>query len=109
MGFHQSKAESDICMRENNGLYEYIAVYDDDLLIAARDPGDITRTRENVHKFKLKGVGPLTYHLGRDYFHDKDGTLCYGPWQYIAKIMEQFYVWMQTKTIYLIIGERRPS
>jgi Reverse transcriptase (RNA-dependent DNA polymerase) len=42
MGFVQSKAESDIWMRENNGLYEYIAVYVDDLLIAARDPGEIT-------------------------------------------------------------------
>jgi Reverse transcriptase (RNA-dependent DNA polymerase) len=91
MGFHQSKAESDIWMRENNGLYEYIAVYIDDLLIAARDPGEIARTPEKAHKFKLKGVGPLTYHLGCDYFHDQDGTLvCYGPQKYIAKIMEQF-------------------
>jgi hypothetical protein len=30
-------------MRERNGLYEYIAVYVDDLLIAARDPGEIIR------------------------------------------------------------------
>jgi Reverse transcriptase (RNA-dependent DNA polymerase) len=35
MGFTPSKAESDIWMRENKGLYEYIAVYVDDLLIAA--------------------------------------------------------------------------
>jgi Reverse transcriptase (RNA-dependent DNA polymerase) len=42
MGFVQSRAESDIWMRENNDLYEYIAVYVDDLLIAARDPGEIT-------------------------------------------------------------------
>jgi hypothetical protein len=59
-------------------------------LIAARDPGEITRTLEKAHKVKLKGVGPLTYHLGCDYFRDKDGTLCYGPQKYIAKIMEQF-------------------
>jgi hypothetical protein len=52
-------------MRENDGLYEYIAVYVDDLLIATRDPGEITRVLEESHKFKLQGVGPLTYHLGR--------------------------------------------
>jgi Reverse transcriptase (RNA-dependent DNA polymerase) len=89
MGFTQSKAESDILIQEKDGLYEYIAVYVDDLLIAARDPEEITKTLENSHKFKLKGVGPLTYHLGCDYFRDKDGTLCYGPRKYIAKILDQ--------------------
>jgi hypothetical protein len=79
MGFVQSRAESDIWMRENDGLYEYIAVYIDNLLIAARDPGEITRALEESHKFKLKGVSPLTYILGCDYFRDKDGTLCCGP------------------------------
>jgi hypothetical protein len=64
MGFIQSKAKTDVWMRDNYGLYEYIAVYVDDLLIAARYPGEITRTLENAHKIKLKGVGTLTYHLG---------------------------------------------
>jgi hypothetical protein len=40
--------------------------------------------------FKLKGVGPLTYHLGRDYFSDKEGTLCYGPRKYIPKMIGQY-------------------
>jgi Reverse transcriptase (RNA-dependent DNA polymerase) len=90
MGFSQSKAKSDIWMRESNGLNEYIADYVDDLLIAARDPGEITTTPETTHKFKLKGVGPLTYHLGCDDFFDKDGPLCYGPRTYITKILDQF-------------------
>jgi Reverse transcriptase (RNA-dependent DNA polymerase) len=90
MGIAKSKAESNIWMRENDGLYEYIAVYVDDLLIAVRDPGDITRVLEESHKFKLKGVGPLTYHLGCDYFRDKEGTLCYGPGKYISKSMDQY-------------------
>jgi hypothetical protein len=40
MGFIPSKTEADIWMRENNSLYEYIAVYVyvlvDDLLIAVK-------------------------------------------------------------------------
>jgi hypothetical protein len=28
--------------------------------------------------------------LGCDYFHDKDGTLCYGPHKFIIKILDQF-------------------
>jgi Reverse transcriptase (RNA-dependent DNA polymerase) len=79
MGVVQSRAESDIWMRENDRRYEYIAAHVNDLLFAARDPGEITWTLEESHRFKLKGVGPLTYHFGCDYFHDKDGTLCYGP------------------------------
>ena len=90
MGFSPSKAEADIWMRENNGLYEYIAVYVDDLLIAARDPKEIVQTLQERHGFKLKGVGPLTYHLGCDYFRDKDGTLCCGPKKYIAKMIDQY-------------------
>jgi hypothetical protein len=38
----------------------------------------------------LKGVGPLTYHLGCDYFCDQDDTLCFGPRKYITKMMDQF-------------------
>jgi hypothetical protein len=51
----------------------------DDLLIAARNPKEIVQTLEEQHKFKLKGVGPLTYHLGCDHFRDQDGTLCFDP------------------------------
>ncbi|MFA9289401.1 MAG: reverse transcriptase domain-containing protein, partial [Weeksellaceae bacterium] len=90
MGFVQSKAESDIWMRENDGLYEYIAVYVDDLLIAARKPEEIISKLQEEHKFKLKGVGPLTYHLGCDYVRDSNDTLCYGPRKYIVKLIDQF-------------------
>jgi hypothetical protein len=49
MGFTPSEAESDIWMRENKGLYEYIAVYVDDLLIAARDPKSIVQSLQEQH------------------------------------------------------------
>jgi Reverse transcriptase (RNA-dependent DNA polymerase) len=44
MGFISSKAKADIRMRENNSLCKYIAVYVDDLLIAARNPKAIVQT-----------------------------------------------------------------
>jgi Reverse transcriptase (RNA-dependent DNA polymerase) len=92
MGFIPSQAKADIWMRENNNLYEYIAVYVDDLLIAAQNPKEIVQTLKEQHKFKLKGVALLTYLLGCDYFHDRDhdGTLCFGPRKYITKMMDQF-------------------
>ena len=38
MGFQPCKAEPDVWLRPNDDLYEYIAVYVDDLAIAAKDP-----------------------------------------------------------------------
>jgi hypothetical protein len=89
MGFNPSKADADIWMRESNGLYEYNAVYVDDLLIAARDPNEIIIALSEKLKFELKGVGPLTYHMGCNYCRDQDGTLCCGPKKYITKLRDQ--------------------
>ena len=90
IGFKQCKSETDIWMRLNGDTYEYIAVYVDDLLIAAKDSLAITKCLEEKHLFKLKGTGPLQYHLGCDYFKDDMGTLCSGPRKYIEKMMDQY-------------------
>jgi hypothetical protein len=37
-----------------------------------------------------KGTEPVTFHLGCDFFHDKDGTLCYAPRKYIEKMMDNY-------------------
>jgi hypothetical protein len=65
-------------------------VYIDDLFIAARDPGEIIREPSETHQFNLKGVGLLTYHLGCDYFCEKNVALCYGPRKYIIKLIDQY-------------------
>ena len=57
-----SKADPCIWMRENKELkcYEYIGSYDDDLCIAAKDPGPIIQ----VLKGDYKRDGPLNHHFG---------------------------------------------
>jgi len=47
--------------------YEYVAVYIDDLAIASKDPKSITDALMNRHGFKLKGTGPIEYHLGMSF------------------------------------------
>jgi hypothetical protein len=94
MDFFQSKAEADIWMRKRNDKYEYIGVYVDDLAIIAHDPKEITDILVNKYKFKLKGTGPITYHLGMDVYRDNTGTLCISPKKYIEKMIasyEQFF------------------
>ena len=92
MGFALSKAEPDIWMRLNDeaNLYEYIAVYVDDLAIAAIDCNSIIRTVKDRYNFKLKGTGSITYHLGMEFFRDSDNVLCMAPRKYIEKICASF-------------------
>ena len=48
MRFVQSKDAIDVWMQRNGRIYQYIAVYVDDLCIAAQDPACIIKTlKEN--------------------------------------------------------------
>ena len=90
MGFLPCKAEPDIWMHPNNDVYEYVAVYVDDLTIVTKDPNSFVDELKNTYGFKLKGTGPIKYHLGTDFYRDKDGTLCMAPKQYIERIMDSY-------------------
>ena len=90
MGFFPSKADDDVWMKDCDDHYEYIATYVDDLLIASRDPEAITRQISEDYGYKLKGVGPIKYHLGCDFWRDQDGHLNYGPHKFISKMMEKY-------------------
>ena len=58
----------------------------DDLLIASKDPQSITQTLITKYKFKLKGTGAISYHLGYDFFRDSNRILCFDPRKCIEKI-----------------------
>jgi len=60
--------------------------------MALEDPESLIKilTDPNKYNFKLKGTGPLTYHLGADYHRDKDGTLVQSPKKYVEKMMAQY-------------------
>jgi hypothetical protein len=90
LGFTASKADSNVWMRENSDVYEYSAMYIDNIAVAAHDPEKIILQLKEMHKYKLKGVGLLDYHLGCTFEHNKDGTLCYHPKKYIACLMEHY-------------------
>ena len=42
------------------------------------------------HHFKLKGTGPISFHLGCDFYQEADGTLCFAPRKYITKVIENY-------------------
>ena len=61
-----------------------------DLLIASEGPQKIIQDLKDKFKLKIKGDGPLEYHLGCDYKLDKDGTLVAQPTRYFNKIFESY-------------------
>ena len=85
--FKPSKADPDVWMRPEPGgtCYEYIAIYVDDLAIAAKDPQAFCNELKKRYNLKLKGVGPLEYHLGCTYKKDPDGTLAADPRRFRAQ------------------------
>jgi len=87
-GFTPSKAEPDIWLCCSDDKYEYIAIYVDDLAIAARNPKQIVEILMYRCKFKLKGTGPIAFHLGMDLFSNEHGVLCMAPRQYMEKMCD---------------------
>ena len=92
MKFLPSKADPCIWLRKAPNLrcYEYIAVYVDDLCIAAESPSAIIQILKSKHHLKGKGDGKLTYHLGADYFEDPDGIFVSQPKKYIDKLADSY-------------------
>ena len=77
-------------MREKDSLYEYIAVYVDDLAIATKNPKEITDTLTKKHNFKRKATGPIKFYLRCDFFKDETGTLCFSCRKYIEKMIDGY-------------------
>ena len=61
-------------MRPAGNVYEYVAVYVDDLAMAMKDPKAFADILEKKYKFNLKGTGELHFHLGANFTRDPDGT-----------------------------------
>ncbi len=91
MGFFPSRAERDIWMRDMGDHCECVGACVDDLLAVSKNPQEIIDTLSGAkHNFKLKGTGPISFHLGCDFFRDEDGVLCHAPKKYIEKILENY-------------------
>ena len=56
-----------------------------------KDPEAFVKVLAEKHGFKLKGTGPLSFHLGANFARDADGTLCMTPTKYIAERMTSSY------------------
>ena len=67
MNFQPCKAEPDIWIQQNGKIYEYIAVYVDDLALALVHLQEFVDLLQDKYKFKLKGTGPITFDSGHEF------------------------------------------
>ena len=73
-------------MQESGGLYEYVATYVDDLCLVMKDPEAFLNVLQSKpYNFKLKGLGPMSFHLGCRFRQDTDDRLTMDPSKYIEK------------------------
>jgi hypothetical protein len=102
LGFNASKAEPEIFMRKNGDIWEYVATYVDDLCLVMKEPKQFLETlKATPYSFKLKGSGPLEFHLGCGFRRDVDNHLVMDPIKYIEKMMDgykQFFNKLPTKS-----------
>ena len=50
----------------------------------------ITTWQGPKFNFKIKGDGPITYHLGMDFARDESGNLCMQPRKYVEKMVDSY-------------------
>ena len=89
-GFTPCKADSLKSMQCNDNTYEYVAVYVDHLFSTMKDTRSFLDHLIQVHKYKLKGDKPLSFHLDCDFGHDPDGTCYYLLRKYISKMVSTY-------------------
>jgi hypothetical protein len=89
-GFSPCKAEADIWMRLNGNLYEYVATYVDDICLGMLDPKSFTDTLQKKYNFKLKGTGPIDFHLGQSFSWNDDGEMEISAKWYVDKMIDTY-------------------
>src|SRR6056300_1655760 len=78
------------CLEEEGSTYEYVGVYVDDLAMVMQNPKEFVDKLTNDYKFKLKGTGPIEFHLGCDFYRDEHGILCMHPREYIDRMVDAY-------------------
>jgi len=91
LGFMPTYADPDVWIRDAGDCYEYVVVYVDDILTALKDPKTFYELiQSDPWNYKLKNVEEPKYHLGGDFFRDKDGTFCYGAQTYVKRMVDNY-------------------
>ena len=91
LGFTPSYADPDVWLRAAGDCYEYVVVCVDNILTALKNPKEFYEKLTSApYNYLLKNVEELKYHLGGDFFRDRDGTYCYGAQTYVKHLCDNY-------------------
>jgi hypothetical protein len=54
------------------------------------DPKSFTDTLQKKYNFKLKGTGPIDFHLGQSFSRNEDGEMEISAKRYVDKMMDTY-------------------
>ena len=97
MGYQTCKADPDVWLKDCDTHYKYVCVYVDDIMMFGKNPQAFFDELTHVYHYQLKGVGPPVYHLGGDFFRDKDNTLAWGTASYVKKMIQNYEIMFNEK------------
>ncbi|KAG8491868.1 hypothetical protein CXB51_015214 [Gossypium anomalum] len=91
--FKRSSLDSCVYFKKNsNGSFVYILLYVDDMLIAAKDKGEIRKVKAQLsEEFEMKDLGPAKKILGMKILRDRKASKLYLSQKgYIEKVLCRF-------------------
>lgn len=90
MGFHQSSADPCLYLRIVNGMYSYILIYVDDIVVVCRTEQEYQKLVTVLSKsFKIVELGDLTFFLGIHVRRDADRFFL-NQKSYVRKLLSRF-------------------
>jgi len=91
LGYFRSKGDQDVWMKDCGTHYAYVCVYVDDLIYAGKDAEGFYQSLKD-RNYKLKGVGPPTYHLGGDFkrVSEPEAMLTWGAQTYVKRMLDNY-------------------
>ncbi|KAG8500695.1 hypothetical protein CXB51_002843 [Gossypium anomalum] len=91
--FKRSSLDSCVYFKKNsNGSFVYLLLYVDDMLIAAKDKGEIRKVKAQLsEEFEMKDLGPAKKILGMEILRDRKASKLYlSQKRYIEKVLCRF-------------------
>ncbi|MCP4491938.1 MAG: DDE-type integrase/transposase/recombinase [Gammaproteobacteria bacterium] len=91
LGFAQSDADACIYVKQVNGELVILAVYVDDIILAAKGEETLSELKKQLSgKFKMKDLGELHYFLGVKVQQNLNGSIWLGQEKYMENMLQKY-------------------
>ena len=90
-GFRRGTADPCLYSKCVDGVWIYVLIYVDDILIASCNEDFVIKIGEQLaNEYKVNCLGEITYYLGLQITKSKEGYFCMNQESYIKRIAKRF-------------------